>query len=347
MLGEIKLHTSLTVSAILIVATFMGYAEALKDKDDVFSIGVDAEPSFKRPRRQVDTELVRSCNELQQFAMCGSSYAQSYVNVLRLCGDQALDDIRTVEHGCRVNENFQFCSEVVTASLEQDVRSKCGSGCMEACRAALNSVTSKIGCCASFYFETEFSRCSIPRPSQCSQSDIEISSISDDGFCTTERRLRERKFNFSCTNRYPITNFLRSRGCYGTARKYDLKCLVQNGGYCVDKVDTFSSEAMPLAQSSLRTAASNCDVESSNCSSQCNSSLMDLSEELGCCVRSLNVSRDLFPHLDTSFFKYSLWEKCDVPVPCISVSGVAVARRSFALEVASALVTVAIVKFVA
>jgi len=350
MQGKIKVQWLAAVFVISVGSAIPDSLVAHEDKVKIASTGLDAAFFSRRHRRQIGEEPFRSCSQLQHAAVCGSSYAQSYIDVLSRCGQQAADEIRNTEYGCRTNENNRFCSEVVTSSIMFNVTVNCTSGCSLTCRAALNSARTKMGCCATYYFGNEFSSCSFSPPDHCTRSTLKIPAISQDGYCTTTKRFKERKFYFYCNNRYPITNFLRSEGCYGTAGKYNWRCREQDGQYCVNRVDAFSDLATPPAQRSLNTAARFCDVESTNCSSQCNSSLVGLSEELGCCVHSLNVSMDLFPYLDTSFFNYSVWEKCDVTIPCSHTSvssGVVVAPRSLYFYFAVCLVIILIIVLVA
>ncbi len=221
------------------------------------------------------------------------------------------------EFRCRRNEYGQYCGGAITeADYDMISQQLCTStsSCSTKCRTALENVKDQAGCCVTLFFSELLERCNIEVPHPCWPTSLRIpDDITQDSLCDTEVEFKSKVQRISCTYRQPITYALRNEfGCRKAAQIYDTRCTRRDGYFCFEILDAF--EASSMARNSLLLASENCRLGSS-CTSQCNDSLLAVKEDVGCCLRSVDVSQDLYSFDRNDFLNSTLWEQCGVERP--------------------------------
>ena len=173
---------------------------------------------------------------------------------------------------------------------------------------------------ATFSLSLYFRYCELSNPSACPATSLTLPSSSQtDSSCSSIEDFVRTTSRFNCIsqNIQPILDALRNNNCDEFAKLYELGCSLRNGRYCYEHF--LSTDA----SSNLVNATGICNTTLS-CSSSCQSSLMNLNNQIGCCLNLYNSSLQVVESLtstdistDSTITNSSLWRQCGITTPGI------------------------------
>ena len=162
--------------------------------------------------------------------------------------------------------------------------------------------------------------CGLSNSSACPATSLTLPSSSQtDSSCSSIENFLRTTSRFDCVsqNIQPILDALRNNNCDEFAKLNELGCSFRNCQYCYEHF--LSTDA----SSDLVDATRVCTTTLS-CSSSCQSSLMNLNNQIGCCLNLYNSCLQVFEtFLNTNISSYftitnsSLWRQCGITTPGI------------------------------
>ena len=282
-----------------------------------------------RVLRQTDRESAHQCSRVLYRTQCTSTgYAQNLIDTISKCGTYGRTGANATELLCRQNSNGDYCGSAgIDISSVLQVQNVCSSSCSSSCRSALNALKNQQGCCltsnpvfATFSLSVYFGYCELSNPSACPATSLTLPSSSQtDSSCSSLENFLRTTSRFYCIsqNIQPTLDALRNNNCDEFAKLNELGCSLRNGQYCYEHF--LSTDA----SSDLVDATRVCTTTLS-CSSSCQSSLMNLNNQIGCCLNLYNSSLQVVESListDISTFSTitnsSLWRQCGITTPAI------------------------------
>ena len=303
--SEYQLHFILTAIVQLVVNSMETKLFVVILLWASIAVFATSDPKSHRQRRQT-ADTLRKCREIEDKARCSQPYLQIYFTRIRKCGPIANDIITSTESSCRRNENGDLCRIVLNSEF---LSGNCSSNCTSECR----SVLLQAGCCLNHTtgINQDFlANCDMPIPSECSSMGVEISDIPSIGSCNSGEVLLEMLCDLAVMDPLLIRPWKENEECFDLVEDYFDYCSSRTEQYCLVEFNGTTTRGQLLQE-----AESECStVVSSNCSSsQCRSSLKELSTTFGCCIHAINTTRS--GHESSSAFRYDLWKRCGVTMP--------------------------------
>ena len=214
---------------------------------------------------------------------------------------------------CRMNSAGDFCGSVdfISAQSNWNLSITTGSSCTAECNESLIDA----GCCFSNldFLQDLFTLCDLNFPSPCPET-LTIPTITSDPSCQTDEDIFMLDTELTCSVASPILDSLNSNNCPSSfTRNFELQCSMRDGELCIKSA--FDNSTV----NELASAIANCPSVSS-CSTNCEASLRNLSNNLGCCLNLFNSSytmgTEFFnPESSTIVLDNDLWQECGITPP--------------------------------
>ena len=290
-----------------------------------------------------DTDLEQYCRLYDQDLLCSSGTIQSGIDAYLNCGE--MDTAHYYASSCGRNELGEYCLTVYYRlntghNTDPDLNyidgncsaSLASGSCHANCRAQLQLLKDKLGCC-SFYFirssdsyriatnpslwslcgiSTSASPCRIPNHLNLSTAvernctEAEWYQFYIEGLCQPggvgQAHVNGVLDNEQCTQveHYNSTALLIFTLCSVNAHEE----------YCYSSL---LGNAPNWTINNLLNVERHCNSSNSNqCTQTCASSIMEAKSSLGCCINILNSSTS---YTESDPFSYDLWISCGVELP--------------------------------
>ena len=269
--------------------------------------------------RQVsDAEVKRCSNSLLNTQCSVTQYAQDLINTFTTCGPVAASIVTNAEGACRQNSNGDYCGAafiIYIDALTQTIQN-CAVSCTTECRTNLTNVMTTVGCCLQsntafvVTLSPSFTRCNLSMPSPCQDSSLTIPSAAATSCSIME--LQQQSLEFQClrSNQQPVIDALRTSNCEEFARIAESNCFYRNGKYC--------SQQFSQTPTSLTSGLLAC-TSTSSCTTDCQTQIRAINNDLGCCVNSFNITFMAIPSSTLAPFctitDNALWNACGVTPP--------------------------------
>ena len=249
-------------------------------------------------------DTTSTCREIEDNATCSQSYLEEYFRRISKCGPIA---VANTESGCRKNENGDLCRGVINSEF---IRGNCSSRCTSECM----SVLMQAGCCLNHTtgINQDFlTKCGMPIPLECPSTGAEIPNSLTNDSCNSivlEEIVLETECDLVLMDPLLIRPWKENEECLDLAEDYLDYCSSRSEQHCLVEFNRTTRVQL------LQEAENECSaVVSSNCSSQCRSSLEELSTTFGCCIHAVNTTRS--GHGSSSALRYDLWKRCGITMP--------------------------------
>ena len=149
-----------------------------------------------------------------------------------------------------------------------------------------------------------FTRCNLAMPSP-----VTIPSTAATICSIMELQQQSLEFQCSRINQQPVIDALRNSNCEEFAQIAESNCFYRNGQYCSQQSQT---------PDSLTSALLTC-TSTSSCTTDCQTQIRTINNDLGCCVNLFNISFMAIPSSALTPFHTitdnALWNACGVTPP--------------------------------
>ncbi len=284
--------------------------------------------------RRLSNEEFNQCQTIAHRVVCETGRQEDLYTLALECQQQETANI--ARFGCGINnENGLYCGQGAEISQQfgEETSSNCRSlsSCTSSCRNSITRLRDQLGCCSGHWTNlaaTRRSNLDGTLWSVCGVSTGELcpiptyNSTVTSRFCT-EAETSQKIFSFRCmqsTSGITVETIANTTGCGGVAKIHVEVCSVDsNGDFCSLKTD------LRTATNMIENCAQNV-ISGNGCSFACQSSMLALRTELGCCINSLyngttiRVAQISGAEQVLRFFTNSFWSRCNVSPPGICES---------------------------
>ncbi len=283
---------------------------------------------------RLSNEEFNQCQTIAHRVVCESGLQEDLYTLALECQQQEV--AHTAQFACGVNnENGLYCSQgsEISQQFGEETSSRCQSlsSCTSSCRNSITRIRTQLGCCSGYWTNLAAARQSNLDGtlwSVCGVSTGELCPIPAYNSTVTSRLCTEDETNrilfsrrcMQSTSGITVETLANTTGCGGVAKIHVEVCSIDsNGGFCSLKPD------LGTATNMIENCAQNV-ISGNGCSFACQSSMIALRNELGCCINSLyngtiiRVAQISGAEQVLTFFTNSFWSRCNVSPPGICKS---------------------------